>query len=395
MDRPKKYAARIQNLRDAMQDHGVDAVFLAPSGDMEYVTGLRRRPPDPVETSFQGDDLLGILVTRDRVITFLPASSAIHGVEGLLLNCPWLTEDIFRLPRGVDQAAEGYAVFGNLGLANATVAFPRFAQAMTVINLSHHYPHMRFVNTDAFMNPLRAMRDPDDLELIQEACRITDAVFREVVSWMRRGVEVKDVIREIDAQMIKQGAEGPSFNTMLLFGGPGTGRQDAPRPSFAGPGSFNAVLTPGSVLAFDFGVVYEGWCSDFGRTVYIGEPTTEMLRDHQLVADAQQAALDVMKGGEATGAQADAAARRVFEGAGRGDEFIHGLGHGVGVNVHEPPGLSKGDDTVLQNGMTLAVEPSLWVNHEYFVRVEDVVVVMPEGARSLHSVPTRDILVIE
>ena len=202
MDRPKKYAARIQNLRDAMQDHGVDAVFLAPSGDMEYVTGLRRRPPDPVETSFQGDDLLGILVTRDRVITFLPASSAIHGVEGLLLNCPWLTEDIFRLPRGVDQAAEGYAVFGNLGLANATVAFPRFAQAMTVINLSHHYPHMRFVNTDAFMNPLRAMRDPDDLELIQEACRITDAVFREVVSWMRRGVEVKDVIREIDAQMI-------------------------------------------------------------------------------------------------------------------------------------------------------------------------------------------------
>mgnify|MGYP000877424285 CR=1 FL=1 len=215
------------------------------------------------------------------------------------------------------------------------------------------------------------------------------------VAWETLVVASSLPIREIDAQMIKQGAEGPSFNTMLLFGGPGTGRQDAPRPSFAGPGSFNAVLTPGSVLAFDFGVVYEGWCSDFGRTVYIGEPSADMLRDHQLVADAQQAALDVMKGGEATGAQADAAARRVFEDAGRGDEFIHGLGHGVGVNVHEPPGLSKGDDTVLQNGMTLAVEPSLWVNHEYFVRVEDVVLVTPDGGVSLNTTPTFDMIVIE
>ena len=393
--RTEKYTARIETLRDAMSAHGVDAVFLAPSGDMEYVTGLRRRPPDPVETSFQGDDLLGILVTRDRVITLLPASSAIHGVEGLLRDCPWLTEEVFRLPKGVDQAAEGYAVFGTLGLADATVALPRFAQAMTVINLSRHYPHMQFVNTDTFMEPLRAMRDPDDIELIRAACRITDAVFRHVISTLRVGDEVADVIREINAQMVKQGAEGPSFNTMLLFGGPQTQRQEFPQPSFAGPGGLNAVLVPGTVLAFDFGVLYEGWCSDFGRTVYIGEPSPAMLHDHQLVADSQQAAMDIMRGSEVTGAQADAAARKVFADAGRGEEFIHGLGHGVGVNVHEPPSIGAGGDTILQNGMTLAVEPSLWVDHRYFVRVEDVVVVTPTGAETLHGIPTRDIFVIE
>jgi len=393
--RSHKYTNRIDTLRHTMQTHGVDAVFLAPSGDMEYVTGLRRRPPDPVETSFQGDDLLGILVTQDRLITFLPASSAIHGVEGLLQDCPWLMQEIVRLPRGIDQPAEGYAVFGTLGLANATVALPRFAQAMTVINLARHYPHMRFVNTDTFMDSLRTMRDPDDIEAIRKACRITDAIFRQVVDDLHTGDEIADVIREIHAQMVKQGAEGPSFNTMLLYGGPHTERQEFPQPSFAGPGSLNATLTPGTVLAFDFGVLYAGWCSDFGRTVYIGEPTAAMLHDHQLVADSQQAALDIMRGGEVTGAQADAAARRVFADAGRSEEFIHGLGHGVGVNVHEPPSLSAGSDTILQNGMTLAVEPSLWVDRRYFVRAEDVVVVTPLGAETLHGVPTRDIFVIE
>jgi len=239
------------------------------------------------------------------------------------------------------------------------------------------------------------MRDPDDIEAIRKACRITDAIFRQVVDDLHTGDEIADVIREIHAQMVKQGAEGPSFNTMLLYGGPHTERQEFPQPSFAGPGSLNATLTPGTVLAFDFGVLYAGWCSDFGRTVYIGEPTAAMLHDHQLVADSQQAALDIMRGGEVTGAQADAAARRVFADAGRSEEFIHGLGHGVGVNVHEPPSLSAGSDTILQNGMTLAVEPSLWVDRRYFVRAEDVVVVTPLGAETLHGVPTRDIFVIE
>ena len=391
--RTEKYTARIETLRDAMSAHGVDAVFLAPSGDMEYVTGLRRRPPDPVETSFQGDDLLGILVTRDRVITLLPASSAIHGVEGLLRDCPWLTEEVFRLPKGVDQAAEGYAVFGTLGLADATVALPRFAQAMTVINLSRHYPHMQFVNTDTFMDPLRAMRDPDDIELIRAACRITDAVFRHVISTLRVGDEVADVIREINAQMVKQGAEGPSFNTMLLFGGPQTQRQEFPQPSFAGPGGLNAVLVPGTVLAFDFGVLYEGWCSDFGRTVYIGEPSPAMLHDHQLVADSQQAAMDIMRGGEVTGAQADAAARKVFADAGRGEEFIHGLGHGVGLVVHEQPRASRLSTDTLRAGMSVTVEPGIYLPGEFGVRIEDLVIVRENGVDILTGTPKVPVIV--
>lgn len=395
MEREKKYRKRIEGLRAAMDQYHVDAVFLAPSGDMEYITGLHRRPPDPTEATFTGDDLLGILITRDRVVTFLPPSAAIHGVEGLLADCPWLHEEIVRLPRGVDQPEVGYRRFGELGLASGTVAFPRRAQAATVINLSRYYPHMRFVNAEILTRSLRMHRDEDDLELMAQAARITDEVFWAVIEDLRPGITEQEIIREIEQLMIEHGAWSPSFRTMLLSGRPGSGPSSFPRPAGSAPGNSGRKLGKGDVLAFDFGVVYEGWCSDFGRTVYFGEPDERMVKDHKLVADAQKAAFAAMVAGECTAEEADRAARQVFEEAGRVDEFIHGLGHGVGVDVHEPPHLEAGDQTVLQEGMTLAVEPSLWVGREYFVRVEDVCVVTPEGAESLHKVSPYEIIVIE
>jgi Xaa-Pro aminopeptidase len=394
-DKTVKYVGRIEALRRSMGEHGMDAIFLAPSGDMEYITGLRRRPPDPTEAVFTGDDLLGILITTDRITTFLPPSAAIHGIEGQLMKCPWLCEDIVRLPRGEDQPEEGYAVFGKMGLAEGTLALPRRAQAMTVINLSHHYPHMKFVNAETVTSPLRSMRDPDDIELIRQACRITDEVFWEVLSKLRPGDVEADIIREVDFQMIKHGAESPSFNTMLLTGRPGTGRQDFPVPAGSSPGTAGGVLTPGMVLAFDFGVVYEGMCSDFGRTVYFGEPTAAMREAHLLVAESQRLAMEMMVADKVTGGEADAVSRKVFEDVGRGEEYIHGLGHGVGVDIHEAPSLSQGSEDLLREGMTVAVEPSLWVNREYFVRVEDICVVTPTGAQTLHDISTYDLFVVE
>jgi Xaa-Pro dipeptidase len=393
--RTVKYMARIDALRRSMSEQRMDAIFMAPSGDMEYITGLRRRPPDPTEAVFTGDDLLGILITQDRIMTFLPPSAAIHGIEGQLQECPWLREEIVRLPKGVDQPEEGYAIFGKLGLGEGTLAFPRRAQAMTLINLSHYFPHMKFVNAETITTPLRMQRDPDDIELVREACRITDQVFWNVLGTLRPGVVEADVIREVDAQMIKLGAEGPSFNTMLLTGRPGSGSQDFPVPAGSAPGTAQGKIEPGMVLAFDFGVVYQGMCSDFGRTVYFGEPTAAMREAHRLVAESQRLAMEMMVADQVTGGQADAVSRKVFEDAGRGEEYIHGLGHGVGVDIHEGPSLSQGSDDVLREGMTVAVEPSLWVNREYFVRVEDICVVTPSGAQTLHDISTYQIFVVE
>jgi Xaa-Pro aminopeptidase len=147
------------------------------------------------------------------------------------------------------------------------------------------------------------------------------------------------------------------------------------------------------VLAFDFGVVLDGYVNDFGRTVHFGEPDAELRRIHELVMAAQANGMAAMKAGQITAEAANAAARRVIEEAGYGPNFFHRLGHGIGIDVHEPPFLAKGDKTTLQANMCFTVEPSIWVEGRCFTRVEDVVVVAAEGAYSLNQ-STRELLVI-
>ncbi len=145
-------------------------------------------------------------------------------------------------------------------------------------------------------------------------------------------------------------------------------------------------------VSFDFGAIYEGYCSDFGRTVFCGEPTAEEQRIHSLVMAAQRAGMEALRGGAATGADADAAARGTLERAGYAHLFWHRLGHGIGCDVHEPPFLTQPETRTLQPGMTFTVEPS--VNGPgVAIRVEDVVLVTPTGGETF-SHATKDLTVV-
>jgi Xaa-Pro aminopeptidase len=138
-------------------------------------------------------------------------------------------------------------------------------------------------------------------------------------------------------------------------------------------------------------VVLDGYVNDFGRTVHCGDPDAELRRIHDLVMAAQANGMAAMKAGQITAEGANVAARRVIEEAGYGPNFFHRLGHGIGIDVHEPPFLANGDKSVLQANMCFTVEPSIWVEGRCFTRVEDVVVVASEGAFSLNQT-TREIL---
>jgi Xaa-Pro dipeptidase len=136
-------------------------------------------------------------------------------------------------------------------------------------------------------------------------------------------------------------------------------------------------------ILFDFGAAYQGFCYDFGRTVSFGTPPEELQRVHQLVMASQQAGIQAMKAGVVTTEQVDAAARKVIEDAGYGAEFRHRLGHGIGMDVHEPPFLTAGDTTSIQAGMLFTVEPSIMQFNTFSARVEDVVVARPDGGEPL------------
>lgn len=384
-----RYERRIATIREQMQADGIDAMFLPPSGDLEYVTGLRRQRPNATENHMFGDYLYGVLITRDRTVVFAPHLAKLF-VEEQVSQRPWLG-DVVHLPEADDDPDVAWDTFRKLGLAEGTVAIAKHGLAMTIVNLQRRFPNMRFTNSEDIISPMRAVKDPEDLEAMRRAARLTDDVYRAVLKQIKPGMTEAELTAEIDWQMLKHGAEGNSFATAVFCRGPHNQR-----------GLENTVnritggtLELGSALAFDFGLVLDGWVSDFGRTVYIGEPNALMLETHRLVAEAQRQAMRVMVGGTKTGREVDAAARDYLAEHGYRKEFFHRLGHGIGIDVHERPFLSQLDDTVIQNGMTFTVEPSLWLDGHHFVRVEDVVVVTETGGQSLNDVSTDEIIVIE
>ncbi len=397
-----RYKKRIGLLREAMAAAGVDAALLTPSGDMEFITGLKRPRREPVETHTFGDYLQGVLVTPDHIVTIVPYLAHLS-IDPQLPRLPWLGDDVIHLPDGDENPAVGFRPFDELirtpapaGAAGSgerarTLALPKFALAMTAIKLGARYPEMRFTCTEDLVSPLRMVKDAEDPEAMRVAAKMADDAFQNVVAKLHPGIHEADVYHELEWQMRLLGADGTSFSTSLLTGRPGM------QAGFGAPADtpLGNQLSAGWVLAFDFGFLANGWCSDFGRTVYFGEPTEDMRRCHYLVMEAQRLGMEAMVGGRVTAAEVDAAARDFLIKAGRGHEFIHRLGHSIGVDVHEHPFLCSTDATVLQNGMTFTVEPSLWVNHEYFIRVEDVVMVTPEGGVSLNVTPTFDMIVIE
>jgi len=135
----------------------------------------------------------------------------------------------------------------------------------------------------------------------------------------------------------------------------------------------------------DFGCVWEGYCSDFGRTVHIGEPSAEFRRAYQTVIAVHDAAIREMRTGQITAAGANAVARKVVDDAGFRAHFRHRLGHGIGLDVHESPFLTKADSTPLQTGMAFTVEPSIYWVGQIGTRIEDVVIVRPEGGEVLNE----------
>ena len=163
-------------------------------------------------------------------------------------------------------------------------------------------------------------------------------------------MRVRELEIEIEKLFAKHGCSMPSFPAEVIVLGPQSG------PVF---GMNYDHVEKGYTLAFDFGGVFGGYCSDFGRTVFVGEPEPDFLKIHALVMAAQKAGMDAFRPGVSTGEEVNRAARRVIEEAGLGEKFIHRLGHGIGKDVHERPFLAMGETTVTQPGMTFTVEPML------------------------------------
>lgn len=376
-----RYERRLQRVREGMDKAGTGAIYLTPSGDLEYVTGLRRRRPGATTGHQHGDWLTGVLVTARDCVVVAPHLAS-HFMHSQMQDRPWLT-DFVHIPEGADVDGVARRLLDAPRLGRAIIALPREARAETILRLQALFPSMRFTSTDALIAPMRMVKDDDEIAIMRRGALLCDRIFAEIVPMLRVGMTEAEVFIELEGLMLKHGAEGSSFVTGVMIKG-----GDAPAAAtLEGVTRAGAVdVRPGRVIAFDFGVVLDGYASDFGRTVFVGDPPADLVKIHDLVIASQAAGNAALRPGART-IDVDGAARRVIEDAGYGKEFFHRLGHSIGIDVHEPPFLAPGDPGTVAANMCFTVEPSVWIPDRCFIRVEDVVVAAPPGGYSLNEAP--------
>lgn len=240
------------------------------------------------------------------------------------------------------------------------------------------------VPVEEWIEELRMVKSASEIAAIRKACGIADETFERMLQEVRPGVTERELAARLDLELAASGADGPSFETIVAFGE----RSALPH---ARPGA--RELRRGDIVLFDFGAVADGYVSDLTRTVACGPPPAEMGDIYTLVLDAQTAASGGMRGGM-TGLEADRLAREVIEAAGHGPRFGHSLGHGIGLEVHEAPRLGRKSEDRLEAGMTVTIEPGVYLEGVGGVRIEDDALVGDTGVELLTSAPKNQLIVL-
>lgn len=245
------------------------------------------------------------------------------------------------------------------------------------------FPDIEFIPTKDLVLEMRMIKSEYELKQIAKACKIADQAFTQIVSGIRPGMKEIEIALELEYAMRKLGADGNSFDPIV-----GSGPRGAMPHAMPG----DRRLSVGDFVVMDFGCMYQGYCSDMTRTILIGEPTAKHREIYDLVLRAQIAGLNAVKAG-VVGKDVDAVARDIITAAGYGDHFGHSLGHGVGLEIHEEPRLSKGGMHTLAPGMVVSVEPGVYLPGWGGVRIEDLVVVTKNGCEILSST-NKELIVI-
>lgn len=342
------------------EEYGIQALLLTKPADIQYVTGI------------PGEDCM-VLLTPDR--------------------CAIITD--FRYEEAVSVLKPDFDVvvtksdYGWLDFIRE-VAPETLGVQDEHLNLSTYHSLCRAVQPEriipatGLMESLRLIKDEEELKLIEKAEAIGDKAFEYMLGFLKPGISEKQVALELEHQMKLNGADGFSFSTIAVSGMNSSKPHGIPS---------DKLLETGDFLTMDFGCIYSGYCSDMTRTVAIGQVSREMEEVYNTVLEAQLYACQHLKAGLHV-KEGDELARKIIREAGFGDCFGHGLGHGVGLEIHEDPFLSFRGSHVLEENMVVSIEPGIYLPGKFGVRIEDLAVITSEGIKNLTHSP-KELIVIK
>lgn len=375
------YKARISSLRKNMESLKIDAVVFPTDANMEYFTSIPRQGSWTTKQRQNSSDYSCVLITDSDVIIFLPSLTYIVTMSKLQDRQIDARFVVFE-----DGDLSGKALvdeFQKQKLFRKKIGVAMDLSAPLLVRMINDMKNDLFDMTPV-LKKIRSIKDEKEIACMKEASRRTDLVYKELISQICIGASVQELELELERLILKYGGTASSFQGELNNHGPLSG----PMVGYSYP-----TIEKGYVLGLDFGMIYQGYCTDFGRTVFVGEPSREIQKMYETVVHAQKAAIDCMTE-KVSCQEVDEAARKTIAEEGYSERFIHKLGHGVGMDVHEEPFLCKGERKLIESGMVFAVEPSIFIPQKCFVRVEDLVEVTDNGCQRMSEI-SQNICVVE
>ncbi|WP_188585685.1 M24 family metallopeptidase [Gordonia jinhuaensis] len=350
------HGARRERLRSVIRERELGAFVVADLLNVEYLTGF----------------------TGSNAAVMIAASGA---------DDDHISTDGRYLTQVAEQTPDVHAVIARdcvaelVGLAGASVEAIGFeAHIVTVAGLrdlharlSDTGPSDRLVATTGLVEGLREVKDPGEVELLRRACAVADDALAAILPTIAAGRTEREVARALEWEMFARGADEISFETIVAAGANSAIPHHRPT---------EAVLAAGDLVKIDFGATVAGYHSDMTRTYVLGEPAGWQREIYELVAAAQRAGSEAMVPGAAL-ADIDAAARSVIDAAGFGEYYVHGLGHGVGLEIHEAPGVGKTATGTLPCGAVVTAEPGVYLPGRGGVRIEDTLAITDAGREVL------------
>jgi Xaa-Pro aminopeptidase len=339
---------------------GIDALFVTRLVNIRYLTGFTGSAAlllvGPDEVLFVSDGRYRDQAADQLAAAGVPARIEISGNEQ---------------KRIVREAAEA-AGYRRIGLEAHGVTWSQQRSYA-----SEWFPAAELVPTEGLVEDLRRVKDAGEVARIRAACRIADEAFANVRSRLANRPTELDFALDLEFEMRRLGASAMSFEPIVAAGP--NGAKPHARPS-------DRRIEPGELLVLDFGCIVDGYCSDMTRTVSVGDPGPEARRMYEVVLESQRAGREAVRDGVDCAA-VDKACRDVIAEAGWADAFLHGTGHGVGLEIHEDPRVAATGRGSLAAGYVVTVEPGVYLTGIGGVRIEDTVVVTPEGCEILTSSP--------
>ncbi|MBS1850265.1 MAG: aminopeptidase P family protein [Acidobacteria bacterium] len=360
------YPFRQSTLRSALPCHGLDALLVIHLPNIRYLTG------------FTGS-AAALLVLEKQSVFFSDGrykTQAAKEVAGarviiaqkspLLAAAEWL--NAHRPPRGAFH----------LGVEADHLTVTGRSRLISLLG-----PRTKLKAAPPLVERARMVKEPEEVRRIEKAAKLGAELFRYALDVLRPGVKESKVAAEMEYRARTRGAAGMSFPTIIAGGA---------RSALPHGQASEARLPRRGFVVCDFGVILADYCSDQTRTVSLGRPSRELQDGYKAVLEAQQAAVQAVKPGLGVG-EIDEVARNLLRKNKLDKFFTHSTGHGVGLEIHEPPRIASGEGEVLQPGMVITIEPGVYIPGKWGVRIEDLVVVTRQGCKVL-TPTTRELIVI-